>query len=215
MSDTQPTKSQPINSQPPREAYLIRHGQTEWNVQKRWQGHYDCALNDEGRRQARRLAKYMRLNHRVDHIYSSDLSRALDTAKAIADAYQLQPEIDLRLRETHVGVFQGYTGEELMVLYPTELMTFRSGKMDFIIPTGESMLQVQERGYQAFLDILARTEGNVAFVSHGGWINLLLRKLIAEIDARGGAMITNTSITTLVEDAGVWRLGSLSLTPHL
>jgi broad specificity phosphatase PhoE len=77
------------------------------------------------------------------------------------------------------------------------------------------MLQVQARGYEAFLDVMARTKGNVAFVSHGGWINLLLRKLFAEIDARGGAMITNTSITTLVEDDGSWRLGSLSLTPHL
>jgi broad specificity phosphatase PhoE len=202
-------------TQAPREAYLIRHGQTEWNVQKRWQGHYDCALNDEGRRQAKRLAKYMRLNHKVDHIYSSDLCRALDTAMAIAADFQLEPEIDLRLRETHVGVFQGYTGDELMVLYPEELMTFRSGKMDFIIPTGESMLQVQARAHEAFFDIMACTEGNVAFVSHGGWINLLLRKLFAEIDARGGTMITNTSITTLVEDDGSWRLEGLGITPHL
>jgi broad specificity phosphatase PhoE len=112
-------------------------------------------------------------------------------------------------------VFQGYTGDELMNLYPTELTTFRSGQMDFIIPTGESMLQVQTRAHEAFFDIMSRTEGNVAFVSHGGWINLLLRKLFAEIDARGGAMISNTSITTLIEDDGSWRLGRLSVTPHL
>jgi broad specificity phosphatase PhoE len=202
-------------TQRPREAYLIRHGQTEWNVQKRWQGHYDCALNAEGQRQARRLAKYMRLNHQLDHIYSSDLCRALDTAKAIGEGFQLEPQIDLRLRETHVGVFEGYTGDELKTLYPEELTIFRSGKMDFIIPTGESMLQVQTRAHEAFFDIMANTEGNVAFVSHGGWINLLLRKLFAEIDARGGTMITNTSITTLVEDDGSWRLGQLSVTPHL
>ncbi len=203
------------DTHPPREAYIIRHGETEWNVQKRWQGHYDCALNDEGRRQAKRLAKYMRLNHALSHIYSSDLSRALDTAKAIADAYGLEPVIDLRLRETHVGVFQGYTGDELVNLYPEELMRFRTGSMDFIIPTGESRLQVQARAHEAFFEVMANTEGNVAFVSHGGWINLLLRKLFSDFDTHGGVYISNTSITTLVEDDGSWRLGSVSVTPHL
>lgn len=202
-------------TRPPRKAYLIRHGQTEWNTQKRWQGHYNSLLNDEGRRQAKRLAKYMRLNHAVSHIYSSDLSRALDTAKAIAEAYQLEPQIDVRLRETHVGVFQGYTGDELLLLYPEELTIFRSGQLDFIIPTGESMLQVQSRAHEAFFEIMANTEGNVTFVSHGGWINLLLRKLFAEIDATGGAFISNTSITTLIEDDGAWRLGHVNVTPHL
>ncbi len=202
-------------TQPPREAYIIRHGETEWNVLKRWQGHYDCVLNDEGRRQARRLAKYMRLNHALHHVYSSDLSRALDTANAIAEPYQVKPIIDLRLRETHVGVFQGYTGDELLTLYPEELTLFRSGSMDFIIPTGESRLQVQARAHEAFFEIMANTEGNVAFVSHGGWINVLLRKLFREFDEQGGAHILNTSITTLIEDDGSWRLGSLNRTPHL
>lgn len=198
-----------------REVYLIRHGQTDFNVQKRWQGAMDTPLNEEGQRQALLLGEYMRQNHQVDHVYSSDLSRAWDTAVTIAEIVGVKALPDVRLRETDVGVFQGYTGDELNSLYPDELKQFRSGRKDFVIPNGGSLAQVEARAYAAFNDLLGKTSGNLALVSHGGWIGMLLRRLFPEIDERGGLYITNTSITTLVGGANHWELASVSVTPHL
>jgi probable phosphoglycerate mutase len=198
-----------------REVYLIRHGQTDWNIQKRWQGTMDIPLNEEGQRQALLLGEFMRENHHVDHVYSSDLMRAWDTAVTIGEIVGVKPVPDLRLRETNVGIFQGYTGEELHKLYPNELAAFRSGRKDFTIPNGESLLQVESRAEEAFYDLLSKSTGNIAIVSHGGWIGSLLRRLFAEVDARGGVHITNTSITTLIESEKGWTLDSVSVTAHL
>jgi phosphoserine phosphatase len=194
-----------------REVYLIRHGQTDWNVQKRWQGSADTPLNEEGQRQALLLGEFMRQNHHVEYLYSSDLSRAWDTAVTIAEIVGIKPVADMRLRETNVGVFSGHTGDELQKLYPKELLAFRSGQKDFVIPNGESLGQVEARAYEAFYDIMGKTTGNVALVSHGGWIAALLARLFEQVKIH----ISNTSITTLVEVENGWRLDSLSVTPHL
>jgi broad specificity phosphatase PhoE len=208
-----------------REVYLIRHGQTDWNVEKRWQGSVNTPLNEEGQRQALLLGEYMRQQHQIDHLFSSDLSRAWDTAVTIGEICGVKPVVDVRLRETNVGIFEGYNSEELMQRYPYELTEFRSGRMDFVIPNGESMAQVQARGYAAFVELVGKTTGNVALVSHGGWIYQLLRKLFPDIDSKG-VHIGNTSITTLVQrilppentvafGKGSWTLESVSVTPHL
>jgi broad specificity phosphatase PhoE len=197
-----------------REVYLIRHGQTDWNVQKRWQGTMDTPLNEEGQRQALLLGEYMRQHHHVDALYSSDLSRAWDTAVTIAEIVGVKAVPDVRLRETNVGIFQGYTGDELQKLHPHELLAFRSGQRDFVIPKGESLEQVEARALEAFHDIMGRVQGNIALVSHGGWISQLLRGIFGDIEQRR-IHISNTSITTLVEAGSGWRLDSVSVTPHL
>jgi broad specificity phosphatase PhoE len=199
-----------------REAYLIRHGETEWNVQKRWQGIADIPLNEVGERQARLLAEYMRENHTLHDLYSSDLSRAWQTAEAIGKLTGVSPISDSRLREFNVGVFQGHTGPELELSHGVELAAYRTGHMDYAIPQGESRQQVQDRAYSAWLDITAKTTGNVAFVAHGGWIALLLPALFPELLTQGGVkQIHNTSITTLIETENGWKLESISVTPHL
>lgn len=199
-----------------REAYLIRHGETEWNVQKRWQGIADVPLNEVGERQAMLLAEYMRENHTLHSIYCSDLTRARKTAEAIGKLTGVTPISDPRLREFNVGVFQGHTGPELELSYPQELASYRAGSMEYLIPQGESRLLVQERAYDAWQDIIGKTTGNVAFVAHGGWIALLLPRIFPELLTKGGVkQIHNTSITTLIETENGWKLESVSVTPHL
>src|SRR6185369_7089516 len=93
---------------------LIRHGQTPWNATGRWQGHAFVPLNDEGRRQATRLAKHLLpIADEITAIYSSDLVRASETAEIIAARLEKTVRVDVRLREIDMGEWQGLTGDEI------------------------------------------------------------------------------------------------------
>ena len=87
---------------------LIRHGQTDWNANGRWQGILPIGLNDVGRTQAETLAIYL-ARRPIGSIYCSPLPRALDTARALGQAVGVVPEVDERLQEFNLGVFQGLT----------------------------------------------------------------------------------------------------------
>ena len=98
--------------------YLIRHGQTAWNVDGRWQGFEPVPLNSMGLAQARMLASS--LCAPISAIYTSDLQRAVQTAEALAHGRGLTPQTDIRLREFNLGIFQGLTNEEIHARYPQE-----------------------------------------------------------------------------------------------
>jgi len=89
---------------------LVRHGETDWNREGRWQGHSDTHLNDAGREQARRVAREL---HGVDVLYSSDLARARETAEIVAGALGLPVRPDARLRERSFGAWEGLTTPEI------------------------------------------------------------------------------------------------------
>src|SRR3954469_644487 len=91
---------------------LIRHGQTDWNVEGGWQAHLDEPLNATGIKQAQALAEYLR-GRAISAIYSSDLLRARVTAEWIAQAIGLPVKEDQRWRELNLGVFQGLTTSEI------------------------------------------------------------------------------------------------------
>ncbi len=98
---------------------LIRHGQTQWNREGRWQGQADPPLNAFGRRQARRAALELR-GARLDHLYSSDLRRALETAHIIGADLGLAVIPDPRLREINLGRWQGMLSADIEAQYPDE-----------------------------------------------------------------------------------------------
>ena len=102
---------------------LVRHGETDWNAQHRWQGHSDTALNDAGREQAHRLAGKL---EPVDALYSSDLARAR-TAEIIAESLGLDIRLDPRLRERGFGSWEGRTSEEIEASFPDEQRRWREG----------------------------------------------------------------------------------------
>jgi broad specificity phosphatase PhoE len=193
---------------------LIRHGLTDWNAQRRWQGMADVPLNEEGRQQAALLAKHLS-HHKIDRLYTSDLNRAWDTARVIGETLGLVPETDPRLRETNLGIFQGLTADQINRRYPREHQAMRADYYDYVIPRGESRRQLQNRAYAAFVDIAAKGGNEIAIVSHGGTIAVLLRKLLPDNEQVSTAHITNTSITTLEYKEGYWHLIDISATPHL
>ena len=105
---------------------LTRHGETDWNRERRWQGHADPPLNDVGRRQARSLAESLTAKP-IDALYSSDLSRARETAEIVGERIGLPVRLDPRLREVDVGEWSGLTTSQVEQLFPAGLERRRAG----------------------------------------------------------------------------------------
>src|SRR4051812_42061109 len=109
--------------------YLIRHGETDWNVGGRWQGHTDVPLNEAGRAQARRLAERLRAGGgRFDAIYSSDLERAWETAQIVGGALGCPLRPIVELREIDVGAWAGLTRAEVVARTPELIERLDSGE---------------------------------------------------------------------------------------
>ena len=178
--------------------WLVRHGQTAWNKEGRWQGHTDVPLDEEGRAQASALAERLR-DERLAGVASSDLSRAIETARAIADVHRL-PLLGpfAELRERGYGVFEGLTREECEAQFPDLV---RSGPaLGLLEPPGsEPRAEVGarlERIVRALAEAHAREEAPLVLVSHGGAI----RNFLARVTGETVPPVANTGIYTLDYD---------------
>jgi alpha-ribazole phosphatase len=146
---------------------LIRHGETDWNAEGRYQGQIDIPLNKRGREQAAQLAQALSDAH-LAAIYASDLARASETAEVLARAAGLQVQVDPRLREINQGRWEGRLFSEIRAEYPEELRRRRDDLLAFAPPGGEVVRQVKERVLAAIADIVRRHPAqSVAIVSHG------------------------------------------------
>jgi broad specificity phosphatase PhoE len=193
---------------------LIRHGETDWNVARRWQGQAVVPLNPTGLAQAQALADHLSC-HPVDMIHSSDLSRAWDTALMVGTAMGVAPSPDPLWREFSFGIFQGLTRDEIQEKYPAEYARFQQDMWDYTIPNGESRRDLQNRAFQAWQALVAQPAGTQAIVvSHGGTIRLLLERLFTDDPRLKGLFLPNTSITTLERQNGSWQLAELATMPH-
>jgi broad specificity phosphatase PhoE len=195
---------------------LIRHGQTDWNMQGKWQGMMDIPLNAAGIDQAHALAQRLQ-DQPIDAIYSSDLLRARVTAEIVADALHLPVYSDARLRELNLGVFQGMTHPEISAKFPKELEASRIDYMGFTYPQGESRMDMQNRAYAALMDILQGDKAQqIAIFSHGGTIRSLLLRLFPEQkELVSSTSLQNTSVTHFVSDGEAHSLLDLAMTDHL
>lgn len=148
------------------EVLLIRHGQTVANEEGRWQGHQDGMLNDVGREQAARLGGLL---PPIDALYSSPLSRAADTAAAIADHQGLEVRLEHGLKEIGFGAWEGMTKPEIAVAFPHEYAAFRNGSDAARGGNGETFAGVRRRMAKSLREITSRHPGqHVGVVSHGG-----------------------------------------------
>jgi broad specificity phosphatase PhoE len=150
---------------------LARHGQSDWNETRRWQGHADRPLTEKGRAQARALAE--RLAHvELDAIYSSDLRRAADTAAEVARAQGVEVIELPELREVDVGSWSGLTREEAEERFPEGFLRWREGFPGW--DDGESYEEMTVRVLEAVLGIARSNEnGRALVVSHGGPIRAI------------------------------------------
>lgn len=197
--------------------FLIRHGETQWNVTLQYQGHANIPLNERGREQARRTAARMR-PWGVQTLYSSDIARAWQTAEIIGAALGLNPIPMPELREIDVGLWEGLTPEELYRRFPDHMAEYRRDPARTVRLGGESYAQLQARALVA-LEHIQKTHAPdeaVAAVSHGGTIRALLCHVIGlDLANFGRIWLDNGSITELRLGRSGWRLVRLNDTAHV
>ncbi len=147
---------------------LTRHGETDWNSERRWQGHVDRPLNDTGRAQAAELAASL-VETPIGAIYTSDLVRARETAEIVAANLGLPVIVDRELREVDVGEWSGLAHDEIAERFPEGFARWQEGLHGW--DEGESYEAMRERVVAALLRIAARHAGEtILVVAHGGTI---------------------------------------------
>ena len=149
--------------------WLVRHGQTDWNLTGRWQGQSPDApsLNEAGRKQALILLDQLKNVH-LSAIYSSDLARSQQTAELIANHLGLGVNLESRLREMHLGKWEGMLSDEIKSQYPQELAERACNPLHARTPCGESAMQVARRVIPAVDEIgKMHHDKPVLIVAHG------------------------------------------------
>jgi probable phosphoglycerate mutase len=196
--------------------YLIRHGETMWNREKRLQGHIDISLNDVGYWQANCLAQHM-AGKNLAAVISSDLSRAIDTAKPIAEHHQLDLILDPALRERHYGIMQGLSHQEIEKNHPHNHAAWKNREVDFQPESGESLQQLYDRAVNA-VKHWANTypDKEIVVVAHGGVLDCLNRAATNKTLAQARDFeILNASLNTLSYSNGQFELIQWGDVSHL
>ena len=200
-----------------RRLILLRHGQTDYNIDGRMQGHIDSNLTAEGHDQAAAAAPVL-AELAPDRVISSDLRRAVDTAEVVAAACGLPVKFDARLRETHLGHWQGRTVAEIDRDYPGAIAEWRSDPA-WAPPGGESRIAVVARS-RPVVDELeaefadARSE-TVLLVAHGGMIAGLVTGLMdlppSTWPSFGGLGNCRWAVLARRDDHPRWRLAGYNI----
>lgn len=153
---------------------FIRHGQTSWNKEKKYQGHSDISLNENGLRQAELVGKRLAVE-KINAIYSSDLLRARQTAEHIAQYHALPIITKQGFREINFGVWEGLTYQEIMESWPAIFTTMYSQPSLTCPPQGESFDMMRQRVIMELRPCITNHQNEtIVIVSHGGTMRAIL-----------------------------------------
>ena len=186
---------------------IIRHGETDWNVENRIQGHTDIPLNVTGQAQALAMA-FNAAHHRFNAIYSSDLVRALETARVLAQREDLEVRCLPQLRERHFGLFQGLTAAQGAEHHPEAYAHYMARDPDYDFGTGESLRRFAERVGDV-IDWLVRHHSGqtIAAVSHSGVLDVVYRRATGRpLSTPRDFKIPNCALNWFHFDAQGWHL---------
>lgn len=197
---------------------LIRHGVTDWNKVRRFQGQIDIPLSGDGVEQARRVAAALANRSEIAAIYSSDLKRAFQTAEPIAAVLNLPLNTDAGLRERAFGVFEGLTMSEIQSRHLAQYQRWRDREIDFgVSGGGETLRSFYGRVEQTLRRVCDRHLGEtVVLVTHGGVLDCAYR-------ATGKVALTdpfrpelpNTGVNVLLREGGQFKLQTWADVAHL
>lgn len=197
---------------------FARHGETDWNAERRMQGHIDIPLNQHGETQAVLLAKSLkRAGHAFDYLYASDLQRAANTAKQVAEVLKLPVTIDAVFRERHVGVLQGLRLDEAPQAVPDVWQAHLARDIHHDLGGGESIERFHARANLALERIMHKHAGqSVMVVSHGGTLDMIYRIVTGQaLDQERVAVVPNTSLNWITNDGQGWSIECWADTSHL
>jgi probable phosphoglycerate mutase len=196
---------------------LVRHGETAWNAETRLQGHIDIPLNDIGRAQAQAAASSL-ATQSFDALYSSDLSRTVETAAAAGALLRLEVRRTQSLRERCLGGFQGLTRAEAQARYPVEYARFRARDPDQPPPgEGESLRAFSARVEAAFASLAEKHRGaTLLIVTHGGVLDIAHRLTTGQsLEGKRDFRLLNAALNWIERRDGRWVLLSWGETGHL
>lgn len=197
---------------------IIRHGQSTANLDSIFAGHYNVPLSPLGIRQAEATAEYIASTYRLDAVYSSDLDRAFQTARIIADRSGLDVIPCSDLREIFAGDWEGKTFDYLVENGGDAYRKWRFDIGNAVCTGGESCAELQTRVLRAVKKIAAENEGKtVAITSHGVAIRSLMCAVTADsLDAmKDISWVSNASVTTIIAEGDSLRLAEASYDAHL
>lgn len=196
--------------------FLVRHGETLWNLEGRMQGHLDVPLTEVGIEQAKAAAEQLQ-GISFGGFYCSDSQRAQRTALEIANKINLQPQPLRELRERNLGVLQGLTRAEAKQKYPQFIDAYLTNP-DYIIPNGESLHQFVQRCTHIVEKLTQQhLKQNILIVTHGGFIGTFLKYVLdIPLQAPRKFKVMNASINTFLYDLETgWTLESWGTLTHL
>lgn len=195
---------------------FIRHGETDWNVARRIQGQTDIPLNETGRSQALAMA-FNAAHYAFSAVYSSDLERARETAKMLAEKRGLEVGTTPLLRERHFGIFQGLTAEEGLHRNPAAHACYEARDLDYDFASGESLLQFADR-VTAAVAYLTQHHRNqtIAAVTHAGVLDILYRKATGRpLQPARDFAVPNCALNWFRFDENGWHLEAWDDHHHL
>jgi len=198
------------------EIILVRHGETVWNLEKRYQGQLDSPLTERGMAQAEAIAARLECCP-FDHLYASDLGRAWKTAEAIARStgHEIVPEP--RLRERDFGIFHGLDRATMREKYPEEYRQYTGDYAAYVVPGGESLEQLSGRAVTCLEELAARhAGGRLVLVSHGGALSAVIKHVLGiAVAAPRPFRLFNAGFNLIARDSGSWMLEILGDVSHL
>lgn len=199
---------------------LIRHGQSRGNAERRFGGHTDTPLSARGRRQAEATAKALAAE-KFTAIYSSDLKRAVETAKPLAQLTRAHLETSDAFRERSVGVMEGLTFEEAAAQYPEQYAALLHREFEHVLLGGESYRQTLDRASKKLDEAIEKNRGGrIAVFTHTGAICILILHLMGALDSPELKPVwiatANCGISRFeLRDDGFVRVLALNDTRHL
>jgi len=200
----------------PTRVILIRHGETDWNVEGRIQGHLPIPLNERGLAQAEAVAARLETVP-FAALYSSDLLRARQTAEAVGRGCGHEVRTDPRLREWDLGILSGLMRTVAEELHPEAFGIFRNRIVGEPVPGGESIRARFERVTEAVQDIASAHPGETAVaVTHGGPLGDCYRRAVgAHLESKMKIDLFNAGINVVQVEGATWHLESWGAVDHL
>ncbi len=196
--------------------FLVRHCQTDWNLNHRIQGSSDINLNEEGLRQSSALASWFR-QFKIDAVYSSPMRRAVETAERIAKNFNLEVKTLNGLRELNHGVLEGESSLEVWNRHGELLRRWIENPMNIKLPGGESIADLKERVSNAIDEILEKHRNdNVVVVGHH-FTNLIIISIAIGLDLRNIWRLKQdeSAVSLLLHNEFGWRLIYCNSLAHL
>lgn len=195
---------------------LIRHGETEWNLSGRWQGHADSPLSPRGIKQAEALGERL-IGEHFDCFYSSDLERAFHTSRLVGNPSGWEASCLKSFRERDLGVLEALTTDEMKEKQPDAYHAFLKDGPQYEVPEGESFNQFYDRCSSALEDLANRHPNKkIGVVTHGGVLGAIFRYVLKiPLDAERNFVLLNCSMNRLEKTANGWNLVSWGDVAHL